>query len=174
MLKIIYDGILIREGNTITEASSSIVFIQTKKNNIIIDTATKDKKDLIINELNKLGLTPDDITIVINTHNHWDHVENNDLFKNAKLITHKNYKELNEEDREIEIVETPGHTYDSISIIYGDYIVAGDATPLKNNILQDIEPKLNVDSELALKTLKWIKSLKKKIITGHEGEVDYY
>jgi glyoxylase-like metal-dependent hydrolase (beta-lactamase superfamily II) len=167
MIKVLYDGILTRDGNRITEASSSITFIKTKKHNIIVDTATKDKKDLIIRELDKLGLKPEDIDIVINTHDHWDHVENNDLFKNAKLITYYNYGEL--DDEEIEIMETPGHTEDSISVIYKDYIVVGDASPLKDNILKDIEPKLNIDEELALNTLKKIKSLKKNIITGHEG-----
>ncbi|WP_048057962.1 MBL fold metallo-hydrolase [Methanothermococcus okinawensis] len=167
MIKVLYDGILVRDGNKVTKASSSVTFIKTKKHNIIVDTATRDKRNLIIKELNKLGLTPEDIDIVINTHDHWDHVENNDLFKNAKIITYYNYKEL--DDDEIKIIETPGHTEDSISVIYEDYIVVGDASPLKDNILKDIEPKLNIDEELALNTLKKIKSLKKKIITGHEG-----
>ncbi len=167
MIKVIYDGVLIRNGNTITEAASSVTFIKTKKHNIIVDTSSRDKRDLIIRKLDELGLKPEDIDIVINTHDHWDHVENNDLFKNAKIINYKNYNELN--DDEIEIIETPGHTEDSISVTYSDYIVVGDASPLKDNILKDIEPKLNIDEKLALDTLKKIKNLKKNIITGHEG-----
>ncbi len=58
-------------------------------------------------------------------------------------------------------METPWHTEDGISVIYKDYIVVGDVSPLKDNILKDIEPKLNIDEELALNTLKKIKSLKK-------------
>jgi glyoxylase-like metal-dependent hydrolase (beta-lactamase superfamily II) len=167
MIKVLYDGSLTREGTKIVDASSSVVLIKTKKHNIIIDTSSRDKRNLIIEELHKMGLKPEDIDIVINTHDHWDHVENNDLFKNAKLITYNNYKEM--DDEEIKIIETPGHTWDSISVIYDDYIVVGDASPLKDNILNDIEPKLNVDEKLALNTLKKIKSLKKNIITGHEG-----
>lgn len=173
MLKVLYDGMLIREGNTIKDAASSVVLIKTKKNNIIVDTSSKSKRELIINKLKELNLSPDNINIVVNTHDHWDHVENNDLFKNAKIINYNNYKELNNTDEEIKIIETPGHTMDCISVIHENYIVVGDASPLKNNILDDIEPKLNVDKNLALNTLKKIKSLKKKIITGHEGEVDY-
>ncbi|MBW9220723.1 MBL fold metallo-hydrolase [Methanothermococcus sp. SCGC AD-155-M21] len=167
MLKVIYDGNLIREGNKILEASSSVTFIKTKEHNIIVDTSSKDKRDIIIEGLAKLGLSPEDIDIVINTHSHWDHVENNDLFKNARIIDYENYKSF--EDREIEIIKTPGHTEDSISVIYMDYIIVGDASPLKDNILNDIEPKLNIDEKLALKTLKKIKSMGKNIITGHEG-----
>ncbi len=167
MLKLLYEGDLKREGNKIIDASSSVVLIRTKNNNIIVDTSSKSKRDLIIKELEKEGLSCDDITVVINTHDHWDHVENNDLFKNAKIITFNNYK--NFKDDEIEIIETPGHTFDSISVIHGDYIVVGDACPLKDNILNEIEPKLNVDEKLALNTLKNIKKMGKHIITGHEG-----
>ena len=43
--------------------------------------------------LAKLGLKPDDIEIVIVTHLHLDHIENANIFKNAKFIVQK--KELN-------------------------------------------------------------------------------
>ena len=39
--------------------------------------------------LKKLGVTPDDIDIVINTHLHWDHCFNNDLFPKAKIYVQK-------------------------------------------------------------------------------------
>ena len=78
-----------------------------------------------------------------------------------------NFKELI--DPEIEIIETPGHTMDSISVIYEDYLISGDASPLKNNILNDRAPGVFVDLELALNSLKRIRSLQKNIITGHDG-----
>ena len=39
-------------------------------------------------QLQKIGLSPEDIDIVILTHLHWDHVFYIDLFKNAELIAH--------------------------------------------------------------------------------------
>ncbi|MDK2987283.1 MAG: hypothetical protein PWQ47_421, partial [Methanothermococcus sp.] len=72
---------------------------------------------------------------------------------------------------EIEIIKTPGHTPDSISVIYKEYIVVGDAAPLKNNILKNIPPKLNYDAGIALASLRRIKSIGKNIVTGHEGIV---
>ncbi len=39
--------------------------------------------------LKKLGLTPDDINVVVNSHFHFDHVGGNKFFPNAKKICHK-------------------------------------------------------------------------------------
>nr|WP_263315225.1 MBL fold metallo-hydrolase [Methanothermococcus thermolithotrophicus] len=223
MLKLLYKGILIRDNDRIKKASSSVTYIGTKKHNIIVDTSSKDNRELIIEELKKLGLKPADIDIVINTHSHHDHVGNNDLFNNAEFINYSNIENLKDYENqrlnknssslrkpsvfessrfcspplspseakvsyksegfvqswwfsnpvgdEIEIIKTPGHTPDSISVIYKEYIVVGDAAPLKNNILKNIPPKLNYDAGIALASLRRIKSIGKNIVTGHEGIV---
>ena len=163
----IYEGKLVREGSRILEASSSVTFIKTERHSIVVDTSSRDKRDVIVKGLEKLNISPRDIDIVINTHSHWDHVGNNELFKNAEVINYENYRSL--KDKEIEILETPGHTWDSISVVYGDYIVVGDAAPLKDNIIKEVAPGINVDRELALNTLRRIKSLGKHIVTGHDG-----
>lgn len=36
--------------------------------------------------LAKAGARPEDIEIVVNTHLHWDHCSNNDLFTNAQIL----------------------------------------------------------------------------------------
>jgi len=167
MLKLLYEGKLVRADSRILEASSSVTLIKTERYCIVVDTSSRDKRDVIIKGLEKLNMSPRDIDIVINTHRHWDHIENNDLFKSAEVINYKNYRSL--KDKEIEILETPGHTWDSISVVYGDYIVVGDAAPLKDNIIKEVAPGINVDRELALNTLRRIKSLGKHIITGHDG-----
>ncbi|MDK2790853.1 MAG: N-acyl homoserine lactone hydrolase, partial [Methanothermococcus sp.] len=94
MLKLLYKGILIRDNDRIKKASSSVTYIGTKKHNIIVDTSSKDNRELIIEELKKLGLKPADIDIVINTHSHHDHVGNNDLFNNAEFINYSNIENL--------------------------------------------------------------------------------
>lgn len=75
------------------------------------------------------GITPDDITHVVCTHGHSDHIGCNYLFLNAKehivgwAISNKDeYRSIGEEnsyeiDEGIRIVPTPGHTLDSISLI---------------------------------------------------------
>ncbi|HID47654.1 MAG TPA: MBL fold metallo-hydrolase [Methanococcaceae archaeon] len=167
MLRLIYEGKLLRRGMKILEAASSVTFIETGSHRIVVDTSSQDKRDRILKGLERLGLSPRDIDVVINTHSHWDHLGNNDLFKDAEIINYENYRSL--KDREIEILETPGHTWDSISVIHGNYIVVGDAVPLRDNVVKEVAPGVNVNRELALKTLKMIKSLEKHIVTGHDG-----
>jgi glyoxylase-like metal-dependent hydrolase (beta-lactamase superfamily II) len=192
MIKLLYKGELIHENGVIKKASSSVTLIQTKNHNIIVDTSTKDKRDIIIEELKKLNLEPKDIDVVINTHRHYDHIENNDLFENAKIYASaqecivecegcKLYSHVEDvkdfipvekfQDDEITIIKTPGHTYGSISVVYGDYIIVGDAAPLKENILGDVLPLDIVDYRAAKGSLRRIKLLKKNVITGHDGIV---
>ncbi|AIJ05719.1 hypothetical protein JH146_0874 [Methanocaldococcus bathoardescens] len=180
MIKLLYEGVLIRENGIIKKASSSSTLIVTDNNNIIVDTSTKDMENIIIKGLSELNLSPNDIDVVINTHLHYDHIENNSIFKNATFYAstkefgfNDNFEDFRKfKDKEIEIIETPGHTYGSISVIYkDDYVIVGDASPLKNNILKMIPPKLNVDEKLALESLKKIRELRKNVITGHEGIV---
>lgn len=79
--------------------------------------------------MQKHGLNPDNITHVICTHGHSDHIGCNYLFLNAKehvvgrAISNKDeYRSVEDDinypiDDEIYIMPTPGHTLDSISLI---------------------------------------------------------
>ncbi|NPA62690.1 MAG: MBL fold metallo-hydrolase [Methanococci archaeon] len=190
MIKLLYKGEIIEKDHSIKKSSSSITLIQTKNHNIIVDTSTKDKKDIIINELRKLKLDVKDIDVVINTHRHRGHIENNEMFKNAEIYAssqesiinyngcelYSNIDEVEDytpiekfQDDEITILKTPGHTYGSISIIYDNYIIAGDTVPLKDTILKDIFPSKIVDYRATKGSLRRIKLLGKHIITGHDG-----
>ncbi|WP_423793136.1 MBL fold metallo-hydrolase [Methanocaldococcus indicus] len=183
MLHLIYEG---------DRKSSSVTLIITEEHNIIVDTSTKDKKDLIISKLKELNFEPKDIDIIINTHIHKGHTENNDLFEDANIYASAHecikkcdgcmlYSEIDEiygfepiekfPNEEITIIKTPGHTYGSISVLYEDYIIVGDAAPLKENILNNKVPENIVDFRAAKGSIRRIKMLKKNIITGHEGIV---
>ncbi len=64
--------------------------------------------------LEPFGLAPEDIRLVVNTHLHWDHCYNNDLFPNAKIYVQK--KEL-----QFAIAPIPSHYifYESAQIGMG-------------------------------------------------------
>jgi N-acyl homoserine lactone hydrolase len=74
------------------------LLIRTESDNILIDTGigelpeeyrkyyTVDRKQTLQMSLQTEGLTPEDISVVINTHLHADHCGNNHLFKHAKFI----------------------------------------------------------------------------------------
>ena len=68
------------------------LLVRTDNENIIVDTGIAPLPDSlakhvrytkqmdIVGSLSEFGLTPDDITIVVNTHLHMDHCGNNRLF----------------------------------------------------------------------------------------------
>lgn len=74
------------------------LLIKTEGDNILVDTGLGelpeeyrkyykiDRKHTLEKSLTTIGLAPEDISIVINTHLHADHCGNNHLFKNAKFI----------------------------------------------------------------------------------------
>mgnify|MGYP002621595623 CR=1 FL=1 len=84
-------------------------FIEGEDQNILIDTglgdceeimalqgsygidyvATKTKEQEIVTALAAKGLKPEDIDVVVLTHLHFDHIGNNELFKNARFIVQK-------------------------------------------------------------------------------------
>jgi glyoxylase-like metal-dependent hydrolase (beta-lactamase superfamily II) len=76
-------------------------FIKGTKNNIIVDLGPPDPEQALenhgyvikrekeqepVNALKSIGLSPDDVKIVIVTHLHWDHALGFHLFKNAKFL----------------------------------------------------------------------------------------
>lgn len=67
--------------------------------------------------------------MIILTHTHWDHNGNLDLFENANLIQSDNISEL---PLYFKAIKTPGHTKDSICILYKDILFSGD-TIFHNN-----------------------------------------
>jgi len=101
----------------------STVYILKLEKNIIIDTSSENNREELINDLKELKLKPEDIDIVILTHNHWDHIGNLNLFKNAKIINNKNLNQLPEI---IKPIKTPGHSQDSLCFLYKDLLFSGD------------------------------------------------
>ena len=125
------------------------------KNNTIIDTGTGQNKEYLFSQLNKAGIKPEDIELIINTHCHFDHVGGNKLFPNAKVAIHKiDAKPLKEEgnpltaglhhgitverhdvDIELEdgdkindfkVIHTPGHTLGGICLLDEENLICGD------------------------------------------------
>ena len=134
----------------------STVYVLKLKNNILIDTSSKENKPELLEDLKKLNLEPENINFIILTHSHWDHNGNLDLFPNAKIITSKNLEELPEE---LKPIKTPGHTQDSVCFLYKDILFSGDTifhnegrgrTDLKGGDENQIQESIK-----KLKTLKY-------------------
>jgi len=115
--------------------------------NILVDAAQIGRRQLLQQRLAALGVSPKDIDAVFLTHAHWDHILNMDLFPNAEFLIHpaeRDYakhpherdwatprytstilesyrllevKEGEEIDDGVQVIDTPGHTPGSISLL---------------------------------------------------------
>lgn len=161
--------------------------------NVIVDPGAFSNRFKLIEALNKEGLKPEDIKFIILTHSHLDHIMSASLFENAKVFLRfrgetnypgqfqkisegyvKRFDILNEEIvKDIKIIETPGHTSDSISIVVdsdeGKVVIAGDAIGSEEWINLDKKPDPNVfyDIEKYEASRKNIIQIADWIVPGH-------
>ncbi len=55
---------------------------------IVVDSGHNGRRLQIVDALDAVGLTPLDIDYLVSTHAHWDHIQNHDLFVDAKHLIH--------------------------------------------------------------------------------------
>ena len=179
-LDVLVIGDLVREGDTILEAHSTSTLIRAGDVNIVVDTSSEEMLPAIRTSFKQIGVLPKDVSIVVLTHTHHDHCENNGLFKKAKFYVRK--EECPDEKGFIPVTEdieiapgvrlkhTPGHTEGSMSVLVeGDrrYAIAGDAIPLEDNFRRMVPPRLNIDAKKAMESIKSLTDYADVIIPGH-------
>jgi len=129
---------------------SSMVYVESGPYKIIFDTAGPGKRVFFQKQLQKFGIDPKTINLLVLSHFHYDHVWNFDYFTNAKILMHAaeaewvlskpdNYPiphnlypmvketgrlELVMDDKEIapgiQTLLTPGHTPGNMALILQD------------------------------------------------------
>ena len=177
-LDVLAIGNLIRDGDTILEAHSTSTLIRTDDRNIVVDTSSTFLRPAVKDSLKQLCVLPKDIDSVVLTHAHHDHMENLDLFPKAKIYIRKEeeFGKGVQVDKDVELapgvklVHTPGHTAGSMSVFVTaerKYAITGDAVPLENNVVNMVPPRLNIDRDLAMKSIKAIVSFADVIVPGH-------
>lgn len=121
---------------------------------IIVDTGTGDNIQYILDSIKKAGLNPDDLSMIVNTHNHYDHIGGN-RYLDLKVAMHREDAlileqgdndatvaymfgksidgmkvdlKLEEGDKihDFEILHTPGHTIGGICLYDGKNLISGD------------------------------------------------
>lgn len=65
---------------------SSCCYLIISNKNILIDSGTSDDFSLLKEDLNKIGISHRDIDIVINTHEHFDHIGGNLYLQDSAMI----------------------------------------------------------------------------------------
>lgn len=178
-------------------APATITLIEDKENNYIIDPGCFGEGDIILLSLQSIDLKPKDITKVLITHNHPDHLGNIGLFKNAtiylpdsifetknpnyfKLMPANFYTKPGESldigSKNIQIISTPGHAGWDFSVLYHGkkerILIAGDLFWSKEDYEKDSEfLELCANPEMQKKSRRYIKEELKPelIIPGHGG-----
>ncbi|XP_014673798.1 PREDICTED: metallo-beta-lactamase domain-containing protein 1-like [Priapulus caudatus] len=133
-----FDGDSLRADGTIT--------LLKGRHNIMVDCGSPWDEDIILTELEKHKILPNGINFMVCTHGHTDHAGNLNLFQQAVHINGDSIckedcyttlpfllgKRFFLDDEHIEIIKTPGHTSNDISVIvrdvkdFGTIVIAGD------------------------------------------------
>jgi len=152
---------------------SQVYLIKINKKNILIDTGSYLTKKELEQDLKKLNLKPENIHIVLFTHNHWDHTGGYLLFKKAKFYGSEKDFGINIPDiskfkiKDFKIIPTPGHTKGGISILYKDVLFSGDTLFHRDTIGRtDLLGSSKIDMK---KSLARLKKLNYKILCPSHG-----
>ena len=135
---------------------STVCLLESGDRRVLIDTGPASRRGWVYKALESRGLGIDDIDTVVLTHLHWDHCQNTDLFRDARVLVHPREldyaKSPNRADAHfasyfadmlakmkvepvsdgdsilegVSIIDTPGHTKGHISVV----IEVGDETVL--------------------------------------------
>jgi glyoxylase-like metal-dependent hydrolase (beta-lactamase superfamily II) len=144
---------------------------------------------MVADEMQKLGISPDDVTAVLLTHTDGDHVGALRLFNNAKVYLSKEEEQMINgkksrsmwfsnaiprtdyillEDREIiqignlkiEGILVPGHTPGLMGYLVNDkYLFTGDILSLKEGKIAPIPKFFNMEHEKAIESMEIIRHL---------------
>ncbi len=167
------------EDGSVISAHSTSTLICTSDVTMVVDTGTRKFRSEILDSFRKLNLSPGDVDIVFLTHTHFDHIENLDLYPDAKVMFFEGevpvkgaetvFKEFSPFPG-IRIVHTPGHTSGSASVfVDGErkYAIVGDAVPIESNFRKMKPPRFNFDAETALQSIKKIREYADVVVPGH-------
>jgi glyoxylase-like metal-dependent hydrolase (beta-lactamase superfamily II) len=128
-------GGVLRAGATITLVIAGGV-------RILVDTGGPAERAVVLDGLERRGLSPEQIDYVVCTHGHIDHIGNNNLFPGATFLVGRDrsvgnvFEELDysagppEITADVSIAWTPGHTSEDISLLvttdHGVVAIVGD------------------------------------------------
>ncbi|RLC29769.1 MAG: hypothetical protein DRH37_06835 [Deltaproteobacteria bacterium] len=193
-VKVLIEGHMARNENGRYSIGSTVTLVLTREHRILVDTGSFPDEVPLIRGLAGHALTPDDIDVVILTHLDLDHIVNTHLFRRAKVFCKFRGGEYPGQvhfpadgtlersqmlgmgliDEDIEIIPTPGHAEDMISVAVrspaGRVVVAGDAFPDKSWTNFDRQPDpLIVDVAGFNESRKRILRIADYIVPGHGG-----
>ena len=176
---------------------STVVLIKQGNRNIVFDCGQRGCALQLKDGLKKAGITPGEVTDVVISHLHFDHVGNLPLFKNAKVwMSETEWKNacgdpdewhdipaceyirrsceveyVKEGDKiadDITVIELPGHTWGLIGLKCGeDTILCSDAIKNRYEMWENM-PLMSMDAEVSRRTAERIRREAKHVYPGHD------
>jgi hydroxyacylglutathione hydrolase len=167
---------------------------------VIVDPGMLMQGPPLLLGLERLGVDPQDIDLVVNTHHHVDHTHGNAYFPNITCAIHKweynrylaeyrlgfeppNVRLLEGDEGELGpdlfFILTPGHTAASICVVAettdGTVVIAGDTVgPLPADFIDMQLPEGFPDREDLLRSWRRIRSLDPSVvIPGHNPPIHF-
>jgi glyoxylase-like metal-dependent hydrolase (beta-lactamase superfamily II) len=160
---------------------------------VIVDTGTGQNINYILSSLKNAEYDPNNLSLIVNTHNHYDHIGGNICFDLKVAMHHEDAKALEEGDEkttaaslfgksldkmkvdvelhegdkihDFEVLHTPGHTMGGICLYNGEILISGD-TVFADGGFGRIDLGGNMDS--MKKSLKRLSELDiKYLLPGH-------
>ncbi len=177
-VKILVEGYTSADNPSEDEVTcATITLVKDKDLVIVIDPGILESQDVLIKALKKENLTVKDVNTVFLTHSHLDHYRNTGMFPNAKVIEYYGVWDKNTVDdrqnqltEDIEIIETPGHNYTSLTLLVktdkGKIAICGDVFWKENYPKED---EYADNPEKLKESRKKVLELADYIIPGHQG-----
>ena len=96
----------------------------------VVDTGSLDRAELLVEGLAQIGLAPKDVGLVLNTHEHFDHVGGNGVFPKTTLIAaHASAaRKIAENDRFVTMIDAPPLRRASVLLTDGAELDLGGVT----------------------------------------------
>jgi glyoxylase-like metal-dependent hydrolase (beta-lactamase superfamily II) len=159
-------------------ACSTITLVEDEGLRIVVDPGALSDPELLFRELEKRNLSAGDIDVVFITHAHMDHFKNLGLFPGAAVLDYWGRwqgdlwtKSTGEINKNIRAAATPGHSYDSVSLLVkttgGTIAICGDVFWDSSFPEHPADDPFASDAELLAKSRKKLLEIADYIIPGH-------
>jgi N-acyl homoserine lactone hydrolase len=182
-------------------AFCSVLLVESDGRRALFDTGHAGRRRHLLEGLAARGLGPADISTVVISHGHWDHVQNADLFPSAEVLIHplelRNLadppardlgtprwaravldglavREVVEGDEVlpgVTVIELPGHTPGSIGVVAGCAVLAADAVPTLKVLRDRRASGRPYDREQADASVERVAAVADVVYPGHDRAI---